>query len=81
MEHPRQPKAGAVAAIMPGGGSISSLTLFFVCLFWGFLAAPPNLSSPIKDKEPVTPAMEAQSPNHWIAREFPLTLFRTANSW
>ena len=36
-----------------------------------FLAAPPNLSSPIKDTEPVTPAMEAQSSNHWIAREFP----------
>ena len=34
------------------------------CAAWGILVPQPGI-------EPVAPAVEAQSPNHWTAREFP----------
>ena len=61
---------------------ISALFLFCF-VFWGFvlfLAAPHglrDLSSLTRGPgiEPMPPAVEARSPNHWSAREFPLYFY------
>ena len=31
--------------------------------------------------EPGSPAVEVQSPNHWIARDFPLNLILNSHRW
>ena len=46
-------------------------------VFWGFLAMPCGLQdlSPQPGIEPLPSTVKAQSPNHWIAREFPGSSF------
>ena len=47
---------------------------FWVFFFWPCHAALGNLSSPTRI-EPGPLGVEAQSPNHWTAREFPIVSF------
>ena len=53
--------------------SLHKLRSLFVCLFFGLTAC--RILVPRPGIEPVPPAVEARSPNHWTAREVPL-LFR-----
>ena len=49
---------------------------FFGCTVWlaGILVPPPGI-------EPGATAVKAPSPNHWIAREFPISTFEKIRIW
>ena len=47
--------------------------------FLAVLRGMQDLSSPQPGIEPVPPAVEAWSPNHWTAREFPCILLFKMN--
>ena len=47
---------------------VSCLDYFFGCVACGILVPRPGI-------EPVPPAVEAWSPNHWTVREFPIWIF------
>ena len=62
-------------------GSIKPFSLFFFFYFWLHLAAC-GISVPRPGIEPVPPASEAWSLNHWAAREFqPFSLFFPTLFW
>ena len=64
----RQPHLshGVLAMAPPGSQEPTMHVSFFFFFFW-----PRGILVPWPGIEPVPPAVEAQSPNHWTAREFP----------
>ena len=65
---------------LTGPKAVTHLKNFYLFIFWPHLAACGILVSP--GIEPVPPAVKAQSPNHWTAREFPIMHFKDLkNFW
>ena len=58
--------------------SLCGFFCLFVCFEWerGWLCCPAcRILVPQLGDEPGPPVVEEQSPNHWTAREFPVTSF------
>ena len=55
--------------------SIYLIFIFFIFIFLAMPCGMQDLSSPTRETEPVPPALEAWSLNHWTARGVPLSDF------